>query len=134
MTNLDKICAEFAQRIADELSKSFNNNPKKAEILINKALGVLQEQGLYAFVLFCMSRGKDEKDGAEKLKTLTGELLKDELKLIGNGYILNEIINLSANLDSLMLAIQVLEKTLIYARYHAKARRESPKETQTSGE
>mgnify|MGYP001772477645 CR=1 FL=1 len=134
MTNLDKICAEFAQKIAKELSQSFNNNPKKAEILINKALGVLQEQGLYAFVLFCMSRGKDEKDGAEKLKTLTGELLKDELKLIGNGDILNEIINLSANLDSLMLAIQVLEKTLIYARYHAKAHRESSKETQTAGE
>jgi len=134
MTNIDKICAEFAHKIANEISQSFNNDPKKAENLINKALGVIQEQGLYAFVLFCMSRGEAEKDGAEKLKILTGELLKDELKLIGNGDILNEIINLSANLDSLMLSIQVLEKTLIYARYHAKALKESSGETQIAGE
>lgn len=132
MKNLDKLCAEYGHEFADEVSNALGEkknetlkpNPQKAENLLTKALGVLQEQGLYAFVLFCDSRGSAEKNGAKKIKEITKELLKDKLNLINDEDLLTAIRKengLASRLDDLMLAIQVLEKSLIYARYHAKA-------------
>jgi hypothetical protein len=124
MGNLDRLCAEYGYKFAEEIKETFNSDAKKAESLITKALGVLQEQGLYAFALFCESRGSTEKEGAEKMKEITTELLKDKLGLISNGDLLEEIRKddgLASRLDDLLLAIQVLEKSLIYAKYHAKA-------------
>ncbi len=103
------------------------SDAKKAEVLITKALGVLQEQGLYAFALFCESRPSGEKAGAKEIRTLSKELLK-KLDLINDSDFLDELRKddgLLTKLDDLMLAIQVLEKTLIYARFHAKAMKES---------
>jgi len=124
MENLDKLCAEYGYKFADEIKKALNSDAKKAESLITKTLGVLQKQGLYAFALFCKSRGSNEEKGAEKMKEITTELLKDKLGLISNDDLLEEIRKengLASRLDDLLLAIQVLEKSLIYARYHAKA-------------
>ncbi len=124
MENLDKICAEYGYKFANEVVNAFSNDAKKAENLLTKALGVLQEQGIYAFILFCKSRGSSEKPSAEKIETTTKEILKDKLQLIANGDILQEIRKengLASKLEDLILAIQVLEKSLIYARYHAKA-------------
>ncbi|MDI6698484.1 MAG: type III-B CRISPR module-associated protein Cmr5 [Candidatus Saccharicenans sp.] len=123
MENLDKLCAEYGYRFADEIKKADNFDAKKAESLVTKALGVLQEQGLYAFLLFCESRGKAEKAGADKIKEITAELLK-KLQFVNGSDLLKEIRKdngLASRLDDLILAIQVLEKSLIYARYHAKA-------------
>jgi len=120
--NLDQLCAEYGHEFAKEVN----------QVLLTKALSVLQEQGLYAFVLFCESRGSTEKQGADKIIALTQKLFKEKLKIIGEGDLLEEIRKdngLASNLDNLMLAIQVLEKSLIYARYHAKAFKES---TQTN--
>ena len=124
--NLDQLCAEYGYRFAEEVSRADGFNAKKAEVLITKALGVLQEQGLYAFALFCKSRPSGERAGAEKIETLAKELLK-ELNLINDGDFLEELRKeggLLTRLDDLMLAIQVLEKSLIYARFHAKAMKE----------
>jgi len=129
--NLDKLCAEYGYRFAKEVSKTEGFDAKKAEVLITKALGVLQEQGLYAFALFCESRPVGEEAGAKKIKELTKELLK-KLNFINNGNFLEELRKndgLLTKLDDLMLAIQVLEKSLIYARYHAKAMKETGEET-----
>ena len=125
-TNLDQLCAKYGYRLAEEISRVNDFNAKKAEVLITKALSVLQEQGLYAFVLFCESRPNGERAGAERVKTLAKELLK-ELGLISDGDFLDELRkddSLLTRLDDLMLAIQVLEKSLIYARFHAKAMKE----------
>lgn len=134
MENLDRLCAEYGYKFADEVSKVDKFDAKKAETLLTKALGVLQEQGLYAFVLFCDSRGSAEKSGAEKIKEITKELLKDKLRLINDGDLLDEIRKengLASKLDNLMLAIQVLEKSLIYARYHAKALSDSSEQAES---
>jgi hypothetical protein len=128
--NLDQLCAEYGYRFAEQINQVL---PNRVEPLLTKALSVLQEQGLYAFVLFCESRGSTEKQGADKIKELTEELIKDKLNLISNNNLLEEIRKdngLASNLDNLMLAIQVLEKSLIYARYHAKAFKESPQTNQ----
>ncbi|HDH45322.1 MAG TPA: hypothetical protein ENG66_08100 [Thermococcus sp.] len=122
--NLDQLCADYGYRFAKEVSEADGFDAKKAEVLITKALGVLQEQGLYAFVLFCKSRPSGERAGTEEIETLAKELLK-ELNLINDGDLLEELRKdnggLLTRIDDLMLAIQVLEKSLIYARFHAKA-------------
>jgi glycosyltransferase involved in cell wall biosynthesis len=126
MENLDQICAEYGNKFAKD-----KEEPKVVEALINKALSVLQEQGLYAFGLFCRSRKDKEKsvaEIAEKIENLTKELLGNKLKLIGDGDLLEEIRKsggLASRLDDLMFAIQVLERSLIYAKFHAKAMKES---------
>jgi len=126
MKNLDKLCAKYGYEFAKEVSQDFNSDAKKAESLLTKALGVLQEQGLYAFALFCESRGSAESNGAKKITEITTKLL-NELNLISNTNntdLLEEIRKdngLASRLEDLILAIQMLEKSLIYARYHAKA-------------
>jgi len=126
MKNLDKLCAKYGYEFAKEVSQTFNSDAKKAESLLTKALGVLQEQGLYAFALFCESRGSAESNGAKKITEITTKLL-NELNLISNTNntdLLEEIRKdngLASRLEDLILAIQMLEKSLIYARYHAKA-------------
>ncbi len=127
MENLDRICAEYGNKFADGVAESLLNDYKKADNLIIKALGVLQEQGLYAYALFCKS------EEAEALIEITKELLKDKLSLIGDGDLLQEIREdngLASKLDHLLLATQMLEKALIYARYHAKAKK-TGKESQS---
>lgn len=134
MENLDRLCADYGYKFADGIKDKFNDDAKKAESLITKALGVLQEQGLYAFGLFCESRGSTEKPGADKLKEIALELLKS-LNLANNSDLLEEIRKdngLASKLDNLILAIQVLEKSLIYARYHAKAFSESSEQTENN--
>jgi len=136
METLDRLCAEYGHKFADKVSKADKFDAKKAEVLLTKALGVLQEQGLYAFVLFCDSRGSAEKSGAEKIKDITKELLKNKLELINDEDLLKAIrkengLASRSRLDDLMLAIQVLEKSLIYARYHAKALSDSSKQAES---
>lgn len=121
MENLDKICAEYGYNVAEQMGKAADDY-KKAENMITKSLHVLREQGLYAFVLFCKA------ESLNVLEDIAKELLKDKLQLIGNGDLLKEIRKdggLASRLDDLFLSVQVLEKTLIYARYHAKALKES---------
>lgn len=123
MENLDRICAEYGYKFAKVITEAFND-AKKAESLITKALGVLQEQGLYAFTLFCRSRGEKESIGANKLEEIMRELLKDKLEFVGGDDLLEEICKengLASDLDKLIFSINVIESTLIYARYHAKA-------------
>ncbi|WXG39268.1 MAG: hypothetical protein WED07_00280 [Candidatus Freyarchaeum deiterrae] len=122
--NLDKLCADFGNKLACGVFKAFNNDADKAENLILKALDVLQEQGIYAFTLFCESRGDSEKKGAQILESIAEELLRDKLSFIGNGDLLEEIRKdggLASDIENIIFAIQVLEKTLVYGRYHAKA-------------
>ncbi|MHA1252228.1 MAG: hypothetical protein ACTSRP_19740 [Candidatus Helarchaeota archaeon] len=131
MKNLDQLCAEYGFKFASNVSEALRNKPKSVTALFTDALGVLQEQGLYAFALFCESRDdakeNDKKSGSGIIKNLAGKLLK-ELNLIENEDILEELrkkVGLASKLDDLMLAIQVLEKSLIYARFHAKAMEKS---------
>lgn len=121
MDNLDKLCAQYGEWFAREVSEGWD--VKKAETLITKALSVLQEQGLYAFGLFCRSRSGGEKEKAEKIVELTKEML-NKLSLIEDGDLLEVIRKdggLASDIDKLIFAVQMLEKALIYARYHAKA-------------
>lgn len=79
------------------------------ENLINKILGVLSSDGVYAMWVYC----KSKKDIDEK------KLFEDVLNLTSD----NEeyFQKLSENLHDLLFKKEILEKALTYARYHAKA-------------
>jgi len=127
--NLDQLCARYGYQIASGVHDAIGT---AAENHITKSLGVVQEDGVYAFALYQVSR-KAEKKGAEKLKALAESLLAevalrpfdckpapDLLEgLRGNPQ--KGLRGLAEDLDSLLLAKRLLEQTLIYARYHTKA-------------
>lgn len=111
--NIDLKCAQFGNKIAYEV---------KDETLITKSLGVLQEDGVYAFFLYLASK----KGTAENIKDNAFNLLTQEGILnhvVGNEHDHLKAVreNFEDKLDELLLAKELLERTLVYARYHAKA-------------
>ena len=126
--NLDAECAEVGRSIVKSLEEKHEKN--KIKNSINNSLGVLQEDGIYAFTVYLGS--EDNSDGE-----IANEILRRNLKILDNKFDLNtptddklkekedvfEELNgfLSEDLDEIFLAKDLMEKTLIYARYHAKA-------------
>jgi hypothetical protein len=119
--NLDQLCAKYGWLIAEQVHQAIK---KQAENHITKSLGVLQEDGVYAFFLYQDSRGQREKPGAAKLHDRAKELLK-EAGIKGFENASDPLIavrdHLAGDLYQLLLAKRLLEQALIYARYHAKA-------------
>ncbi len=128
LTNLDSLCAQYGYAIIQAVAPNgslLKADRAKLENSITKSLGVLQENGVYAFFLFLEYR-KDEK-GIRETKRQVLELLRHKkTNLLGQG---NDdfaaMRQLTENLDRILLARQLIEQTLIYARYHAKALRET---------
>lgn len=127
MKNLDLLAAEAAQTIITETTKP-DIKATDVENVITKALGVLQENGVYAALLYLYSRSNaTEKPIAEK----TREKLLDLTKALALSvpatkdaktalkFLTDHVCN---DLDRLLLVKQLWEQTLIYARYGAKAR------------
>lgn len=140
--NLDRLAAQHAQAIIRRTREKKEDDPlsceKKASAvdnMVTKALGVLQENGIYASALFLKSRRGDEE------RTLAEVVMDEILNLLDNlgkklhfdwpdkstlatvedvlKYISEKVV---ANLERLLLAKETLEQMLIYARYGAKAR------------
>jgi hypothetical protein len=123
--NLDLLAAQAAQEIITNTTKQ---KASEVDNLVTKALGVLQENGVYAAVLYLYSRTSTADNAIaekarEKLLSLTSELglskpvstrASDALKFLTD--------NICNDLDRLLLVKQLWEQTLIYARYGAKAR------------
>ena len=127
--NLDLEAAKTAQGIIKETTYNKSN---EVENLITKTLGVLQENGVYACMLYLYSRtsGSDEAVSKVTRKQLIGmtELLDKNKKYDGNykaeGVLNFFTTNICNDLDTLLLTKQLWEQTLNYARYGAKAREE----------
>lgn len=130
MEILDMKCAEYGNKIIEGIGNASEKN--KIESMITKALGVLQEDGLYAFALYSKAKSGEEnteknteKKTAKLLYDKTFELLKtDTIKILTgncNDLLIGIRENLSSSLDKLFLAKELIERTLVYARYHAKA-------------
>ncbi|WP_041082082.1 hypothetical protein [Thermotoga profunda] len=123
--NIDQICAKYSIGIISEMTSEYD--PKEVQNLITKALGVLQQQGLYSFGLFCKAESKAGKILENIIKML------HEIEVLDNSTEneLSKLSKLSENIHDLILAVEIVEKTLIYSRYHAKA---LVKETSTQSE
>ena len=130
LRNLDRLAARMAQDIVKG-----GGDAKKLENLATKALGVVQENGVYAGMLFLYSRtSKEDKTPAEAIRTqLLAMLGKDEivsleLAFTGNARealwlaVSDHLIGkVTSDLDKLLLVKELYEQTLIYVRYGAKA-------------
>jgi hypothetical protein len=137
--NLDQVAAAYSQKIV----KGHEKKKSEMENLITKALGVLQENGVYAMALYLLSQGENGlareilqklidlfKD--EKLKSLKlGEAVKNLQKSVDILQFFSE--KVCNELDTLLLVRSLYEQVLIYARYSAKALEESSATKQSGG-
>ena len=124
MYNLDYECMKYAQDIVNSIDKSDSKKLKTLENNLKKAIGVLQEDGVYAMFLWLES-----KDKAIRLK-LIKLLNESEIKL----YLLSDskkfdndfarfcenLMEVAKDIDKLFFMKKILERTLTYALYHAK--------------
>ena len=146
--NLDQLC--FEHGIAIPIEGNDRN-----ETIIQKSLGILQEDGIFAFFIYLLSMEGKEKEGKvsieiqknigklfsdntvglvdsslvdsiEKKKDILEKLRKNDKQDYAeknkiNNELLNKIKNLTDDINVLLLAKSLIEKTLIYARYQAKS-------------
>lgn len=126
--NLDVLCAQYGQIIVQDVAPSDAKSKSKLENTITKSLGVLQEDGVYAFFLFLdYYRSRSESMGADAIAQRMKDLLRGEEIGLLQDRSQNErddfaaLRSMTGNLKNLLLARQLLEQALIYARYHAKA-------------
>lgn len=138
--NLDRVAAERAQAIINNTHFSVRGRPVTGgdvDNVVTKALGVLQENGVYACTLYLLSRTQDKEQKIadvvtdEMLNLLAGLGLQGwEKPTITDSRRKSEIVlkhitdNVTSDtLERLLLAKETLEQMLIYARYGAKARK-----------
>jgi hypothetical protein len=143
MKNLDLIAAETAQKIITDTTDGQKEKATKVDNLVTKALGVLQENGVYAALLYLYSRSADEQPVARQIRLrllhLTSELALNPPtdRQVGDKVVVEDAQasaalqfltdHICGNLDRLLLVKQLWEQTLIYARYGAKAREDAAK-------
>ena len=123
--NIDFIAAKSGFDIVDKLMKLEGSKegmiPKEIESFMNKSLGVLSSNGVYALWLYLKASNKNGK-GNNKIDVV--EILKEcniELESGVGGSEEEKIIKLSTDIRKLLFAKQVLEQAFIYARYRAKS-------------
>jgi flavin-dependent dehydrogenase len=128
VTNLDRLAAEKAQAV---IKNTNNQKASDVENTVTKALGVLQEDGVYACFLYLLAKEKDNgKAVVAEMLDLLEQLAFGWNKPMNNGKVNlgSEIVlkyitdNVTQNLEQLLLTKETLEQMLIYARYGAKAR------------
>lgn len=141
--NLDKLAARHAQHIIRRTkavdrqdSLSTQQSPGDVDNAVTKALGVLQENGVYACALYLLSRTQDEE---RRIAAVIGDEMLNLLANLGfpgwekptmadprtnSEAILKHIaekVTGDNKLERLLLAKETLEQMFIYARYGAKA-------------
>ncbi len=118
LENLDLACAKVGKTIAEKPSKELKN-------LLQNALAVLEEQGLYALFLFLDKgvSGKVKKELAEGICKKLHEFLKETPMqapvLTSSADVFAALQELGKVLDTLMLARDLARQALVYASYHA---------------
>lgn len=122
VTNLDYLAATRAQKIIKRTSEKAS--ARDVDNAVTKALGVLQENGVYACFLYLLAKEKDlGKIVVEEMLDVLQNLGWNKPSSLTPDVVLRHISeNVTRDLERLLLAKEVLEQTLIYARYGAKAR------------
>ena len=123
IVNLEPLCARYGLAMIREDGKI-----KEQEIILNKALGVLCENGIYAMSLYLLTC-QDKDYGKWILTECLRELWQKEgIELMGNEVpgdkiaVLQAVRGMTENLITVILAKRLTEQTLTFARYHAKAK------------
>ena len=116
-TNLDAMINKIGFEIVKEIKKEGKKKTKyKNEI--DKALGVLSNDGVYAYYVYVKSKKDMEHVFLNKLTDMLQFVhLKNSYTELNQSF----FEELSDDLNSLLFFREILEKILIYARYHARA-------------
>lgn len=117
--NLDAACAKLGAELGCAGSKDTENS-------ITKALGVLEEQGVYALFLYLQATKKEwDQTMSNKLKSFLEENPTTQNALLDpttkSTDLFSALHTLARDLDKLLFARDLLHRALVYARYHAKA-------------
>ncbi len=115
--NLDAACAVLGQKLG-----TIGGYAKDTENSLTKALGVLEEQGVYA--MFLSLHARENELGRECSEQLMAFLRSTEVGLVRSDKEdepFGALQELAGNLDNLLFARELLHQVLVYARYHAKA-------------
>jgi hypothetical protein len=102
-------------RLSFELSEKFEEND------LNKLLGVLASDGVYAMWVYAKDKFNKDQQKIKEINRLIKDLdnfVKGNKNNIDNKYFQN----LAQDLNKLLFMKELLEKVLIYAIYHAKAK------------
>ena len=119
-TNLDAMINKIGFEIVEAI-KGKGKDQTKYKNEIDKVLGVLSNDGVYAFYVYVKSK-KIEDVFLEKIKGILEYIdIKDDNENSYNELSQEFFETLSENLSDLLFFREILEKILIYARYHAKA-------------
>ncbi len=119
-SKLNRLGYEIYEKIKIEKNKNIRKNLANH---VDKALGVLTNDGVYAYYVFCLSKNKENDNKyTEIFITIPINLLKEFLPSKYRQYNNEEDFfqELSKNLHDLLFFRELLEKALIYARYHLK--------------
>lgn len=118
--HLEAVCARYGSEIVQR--KGGDKEAKRLETILRNALGVLREDGVFAFYLFLRYRWEDGgKVIWPQLKALWQNDAIGPL-LTGAGSDRDQVIALTDDLQALLLARDVAERTLVYALYGLRAK------------
>ncbi len=125
--NIEYLITKISYELVHDVSLKGND--------IDKLLGILSRDGVYAMWVWSKKQFKRKNDSSDQNKPTVDKIFgkfTDLLKLVDNNLLqsLQEENNynyekffqkISEDLTKLLFLKQLMEKTLIYARYHAKA-------------
>jgi len=117
--NLDYRCMESAQEISKIGDSNLENN-------LRKALGVLQEDGVYAMFLWLEDKDKTNRIRKKLTKLLNEEEIRKYLLNNSNNFpedftdFCIKLREVAQDIDRLLFMKKLLERTLTYALYHSK--------------
>jgi len=119
MENLDYICMKYAQEIVNTVKDdNLENN-------LSKALGVLQEDGIYAMFLWLEDKDKELRKNLNSLlnhESIKKYLQKDKNSNFPDDFkeFCNTLKDVLKDLDNLFFIKKILDRTLTYALYHVR--------------
>ena len=125
--NLEPLCAEYGMKMVQRGDNVKGTKSTDWENVINRALGVLAENGFYAMNVYLLSISKEKLNayGQEVYDVLLSLLSDKRLGVIKPGKkgidALADMRGITEDLPTLVLARRVTEQALTFARYHCKA-------------
>ena len=126
MLNLDYECMKYGQKIINSIDKSDNKKVKELENNLRKALGVLQEDGVYAMFLWLESKNEGKNIRKILIRLLNESDIRKHLLTNSSNFpadfskFCEKLREIARDIDKLLFMKKLLERTLIYALYHAK--------------
>ena len=118
--NLDKISAEYGFKVVNKLK----DNVKSTSIInmANKSIGILQENGIYAYFIWLDARtNADDKEVGKELKQISKKMLVRTGFFDSNRFNVDRLMKkIGSNFDQMVFIKQLIQSMLTYALYRAK--------------